>query len=95
MGNILKEKLIENDWSIKNDTPFPVLCFTDDRFKNDDNFTKTILNSILIRGKSWLSIYPINGISTFRVCITNYNTKELEIDELINELNLERVNYTN
>ena len=92
IGNMLKQKLIENNWNVKNDTPFPIVCFADDRFKEEDRFIKTILNSILAKGKSWLSVYPINGQPTFRVCITNYNTTELEIDELVNELNLERAN---
>lgn len=94
MGILLKKKLTDNHWVIKNNTPLPVVCFTDEKFANDANFTKKILNSILKRGKSWLSVYPINGVLTFRACITNYNTTELELDELINELNKERKDYS-
>lgn len=93
MGNLLRTKLIENGWSIKNKTELPVVCFTKNQFENDKNFTKKVLDKILDNGKSWLSIYPIKGIYTFRACIINYNTKEKEINELIEELNKEVLNY--
>ena len=93
MGALLKKKLKDHHWTIKNNTPFPVVCFIDEEFEQDVNFTKKILTAILEKGKSWLSVYPINGILTFRACITNYNTTALELDELIDELNQERENY--
>ncbi|BDD05503.1 pyridoxal phosphate-dependent decarboxylase family protein [Aureibacter tunicatorum] len=93
IGRYLKSQLLKNGWVIKNNTNLPVVCFTKNEFETDSNFTKKILNNILANGKSWLSIYPIKGISTFRACITNYNTTEKEIDELIDELNKEATLY--
>lgn len=93
IGRYLKSQLLKNDWIIKNNTDLPVVCFTKKEFETDINFTKEILNNILSNGNSWLSVYPINGISTFRACITNYNTNKQEIDELINELNKEVKSY--
>ena len=93
MGRYLKSQLLKNEWIIKNNTDLPVICFTKKEFETDANFTKEILDKILSNGKSWLSVYPIKGISTFRVCITNYNTTEKEIDELIDELNKEAISY--
>ncbi|WP_299124733.1 aminotransferase class V-fold PLP-dependent enzyme [uncultured Tenacibaculum sp.] len=93
IGEYLRRKLIENNWIIKNNTELPVVCFTDEQLESDLNFTKTILANILARGKSWLSVYPIKNIPTFRACITNYNTTKTEIDELIEELNKEREAY--
>ena len=95
IGNLMRKKLIENGWSIKNTTPFPVVCFTDKQYETDVSFTKNILNNILEKGKSWISVYPINGIPTFRVCITNYNTSVKEIEDLIEELNKNREVYHN
>jgi hypothetical protein len=69
------------------------VCFTKADFEKDSNFTKEILDKILAKGKSWLSVYPIKGIPTFRACITNYNTTEKEIDELVDELNDEVTAY--
>lgn len=93
IGDYLRKKLLENQWTIKNYTELPVVCFTDPQFETDLKFTKTILDHILANGKSWLSVYPINKVPTFRACITNYNTTETEIDELIKELNTERKTY--
>ena len=93
MGNLLKKKLIDSGWIIKNETGLPVVCFTDNRFETDFSFTKKILNNLISSGRSWLSVYPVKEIQTFRACITNYNTTEEEINELVDELNEERKNY--
>ena len=66
MGQYLKNQLIENGWKIKNNTGLPVVCFTKGDFEKDSNFTKEILDKILAKGKSWLSVYPIKGIR--RMC---------------------------
>jgi len=93
MGASLRNKLIDNGWIIKNDTHLPVVCFTDEKHEHDYNFTQRILEKIIVNGKSWVSVYIINGISTLRACITNYNTTQKEIDELVEELNFERELY--
>lgn len=93
MGAILKTRLIESGWEIVNNTSLPVICFTDPRFKLDPKFVPTILDQVLKNKKSWISSYPIHGLETLRVCITNYNTTEVELDELIKELNAERLNF--
>lgn len=95
MGDLLREKLKEHGWSIKNETNLPVVCFTDDAFQNDEDFAPKVLQNIIAAGNSWLSVYPINQIPTFRACITNYNTTEQELDELIKELNEQRLAYRN
>ncbi len=93
MGRYLKRRLREEGWSVINDTVIPVVCFTKEEFKNDMHFTQHIIDNILKNGTSWLSLYPIDGISTLRACITNYNTTEVEIEELITELNQEAASY--
>lgn len=90
IGHYARKKLIENGWDIMNNSELPVICFTADGNENDPSFTKSILDKILKEGRSWLSIYPIHGISTLRVCITNYNTEKADIDELIKEINQAR-----
>ena len=94
VGHYLKKKLHNDGWTLMNNTPLPVACFTDENYKTDKRFTQSILDKVLANGKSWLSVYPINDLPTFRACITNYNTNEANIDELVEELNRERDLYT-
>lgn len=93
MGIRLREKLVQSGWTIKNKTPLPVICFTDDRFLEDPNFVKEIKEKLVAAGKSWISMYPVGSIPTFRACITNYNTTEVELDEFIAEMNEFRDGY--
>ena len=94
MGDLLRKKLIENGWSVMNSTKLPVICFTDETHSSDATFTQSILKTIYQQGQIWLSIYPIQNTNTFRVCITNYNTRENDLDELIQELNQEREKFS-
>ncbi len=93
VGDLLREKLIENEWTIKNNTPLPVICFTEDSLQEDAIFIKTVVQNIIDSGKSWISVYPVNQTPTLRVCITNYNTSEQEIDDFITEINYQRECY--
>ena len=95
MGHYLKEKLIQNDWLITNDTPLPVICFTDEEFISDEDFTKLVARNIVNSGKSWITTYPANGILSIRTSISNYSTTKNDVDELIEELNTERDRYRN
>lgn len=93
MGQFLRKHLTKSGWVVKNDTRLPVVCFSDIEFEKEHDFYSTILERIIKNGKSWLSIYPINGNPTFRACITNYNTSKEDVLELVEELNMERANY--
>ncbi len=86
IGNYLKTQLQTHGWSVQHDTPLPVLCFTDSRYADDPTFIKTVLERVLAAGKTWLSLYPVRGVSCLRACITNFSTTEREIDELIADL---------
>jgi glutamate/tyrosine decarboxylase-like PLP-dependent enzyme len=92
-GEDLKKRLLENGWIIKNDTPLPVVCFTDSSLENDNNFVKTNVQNIISSGKSWISVYPVNGTPAIRACITNYDTKGEDIGELVAVVNSEREMY--
>ena len=60
MGSLLRKKLIKNNWAIKNNSPFPVICFTDDSFKNEANFKGNYVSSIKIK----LVLFPNGGSTT-------------------------------
>jgi len=81
MGDILSEKLKNNDWEILNITPLPILCFSKKNY-TDDNI-KSICQHVVQSKKAWISTYPINESLCLRACITNYATSEQELDQLI------------
>lgn len=95
MGDILKNRLLESGWAIKNYSDLPVICFSDPRYEDGSEFCSAIVKNVLSRGKSWMSVYTIKNTLTLRACITNYTTSEKEIDALVSELNQARLLFTN
>jgi len=53
MGDLLKNKLIENGWIIKNDTELPVVCFTDSVYENDLKFCLQIIKLLKRKYMNW------------------------------------------
>ena len=90
MGNVLRAALNESKWLITNNTPLPLVCFTDPDLKNDPEFTKNICGEIVKSGKAWVSVYPVNGINSVRACITNYNTSPDNVKSLVEAANKAR-----
>ena len=93
MGNLLRELLQENGWLIMNNTPLPLVCFTDKEHKSDPSFTKRVCDEVIRSGEAWISLYPVNGVSTLRACITNYNTSSDDIHALVKMVNKVRSKY--
>jgi glutamate/tyrosine decarboxylase-like PLP-dependent enzyme len=90
MGELMQEKLIESGWEIINDTPLPVVCFTDPSQKNNEHFAQKMCTEILASGQAWISTYKVNGINSMRACITNYATTEKEIHAFVHLVNVKR-----
>ena len=81
MGDHMRTGLIDSGWTIENDTPLPVICFTHPKL-NDQQHT-VLLQAILKTGEVWISQYPVHGKTTLRACITNYDTQQEHVDKLI------------
>lgn len=92
MGNLLRKELIKSNWTIMNDTVFPVVCFTDSNghVSSDPDFVPYIGNQIVRSGQAWISIYGMNKTQTLRACITNYDTTEQDVMVLVELLNRAR-----
>jgi glutamate/tyrosine decarboxylase-like PLP-dependent enzyme len=88
MGRLLRQKLVNHNWEIYNGTELPVICFSRADLIDQPIKVSAIAEKIIKNGKVWLSVYPVAGKMTFRVCITNYNTGESELDLLISELDV-------
>ena len=93
LANVLRSKLTDHNWVISNDSPLPVVCFSDPGLQNQTDFAPFVLQRIYASRKSWVSLYPIAGVSTFRACITNYLTNEADLDELVQEFNQHRSEF--
>jgi glutamate/tyrosine decarboxylase-like PLP-dependent enzyme len=87
LGKMLEEKLLQNNWTIDNQTDLPVVCFSDEDTAKDPDFATTVASKIVDSGKAWVSTYPIGDRMTIRACITNYSTSENELDTLLEALN--------
>jgi len=90
MGNLLRTFLKENGWVVLNHTPLPLVCFTAEDHRSDPSFTKRICERVIRSGEAWVSLYPVNGISTIRACITNYNTSPDDVHALVELVNRAR-----
>jgi glutamate/tyrosine decarboxylase-like PLP-dependent enzyme len=90
MGNLLRSVLKENSWTVMNQTPLPLVCFTDEANKADPSYTKRICDKVLKSGEAWVSLYNVNGTSTIRACITNYSTSPDDVRALVNSMNKAR-----
>jgi hypothetical protein len=92
-GNRLKEILGKNNWEILNSSPLPLVCFTDRELKDDPAFIPWLCNSVVSSGKAWVSVYPVKGFNAIRACITNYNSTETHLENLVVILNGFRSDY--
>ncbi len=83
IGEYLRHELRKEDWMILNDTPFPIVCFSDPELMNRVGFEEEICSDVVASGEAWISTYRIGNQTTLRACITNYRTSKKEIDDLV------------
>jgi len=86
MGKSLREKLQKTGWKIYNSTKLPVVLFGNPDNESEE-FVRSTCNRVLKSGKAWISVYSLQGKPTLRACITNYNTTEEDLDNLVKALN--------
>jgi len=86
MGNLLREELEKSDWEIVNQTPLPVVCFRDRNFPdaNEEAYLKAVADEIVSSGEAWISATRLSPTSpVLRACITNYRTRETDVEHLV------------
>ncbi len=84
----LRSKLRERGWRIINSTPFPLVCFTDTCLeKQGARGVENLVSRVQARGLAWISSVstPHDG-TLVRACITSYDTRESDLDVLVDEL---------
>ena len=81
MGDLLRRRLRESDWTIDNDTPLPVVCFSSAEVDPHE-----IAMRVVGSGDAWISTTLLRGKPVLRACITNYRTEPQDIEALLSAL---------
>ena len=89
MGELLRDRLIKDNWKILNRTALPLVCFTDGETEWDTNTCQRIANAVVASGQAWISTIQLGKKKqpALRACITNYQTQPHHIDALLAVLN--------
>ncbi len=84
MGEYLKEKLVANGWTLVNETPLPVACFT-----QEDVPLPEVLAHVNGTGETWLTdtVLRFSNERCLRIGISNFATQEEHIDLIVQKLN--------
>lgn len=92
LGDLLRQRLVAKGWEIVNDTALPVVCFTDTRPVDGaaDDRIERIADTVVERGRVWLSSTRIHGRPALRACITSHRTGVDDLDVLVAELDTVR-----
>lgn len=87
MGIHLRKALKNSGWTIMNDTPLPVVCFTHEKIINQEVSPSNLLQLLYDSQRVWISETKLkNEIPVLRACITNFRTEKSDIDLLVKEL---------
>jgi glutamate/tyrosine decarboxylase-like PLP-dependent enzyme len=84
---VLRAELAAAGWSIENDSPLPVVCFSHPTLGPAGERVAALVQAVVARGQVWLSeVRYANGHHVVRACITNVDTTDADVHALIAEL---------
>lgn len=87
MAETLRARLLETGWTVVNDTPLPIVCFTHPELRRDATALEQVLSWIQRRGQVWISSVTAAGSERLlRACITSFRTEIDDVERLISEL---------
>lgn len=75
----LRDALRGDGWDIVNDTPLPVVCFTDESIDQPARVARAVSKS----GEARIFPVRLGGRIVLRACVTNYATRAEDIDLLV------------
>jgi glutamate/tyrosine decarboxylase-like PLP-dependent enzyme len=82
LGRKLRDGLRQDGWVVTNDTPLPLVCFTDGAHDNQNRLT-TIADAVNRTGEARIFTVRVGEQFVLRACVTNYATTDMDIDLLI------------
>jgi len=84
---LLRGALVAAGWSIENDSPLPVVCFSHPALGPAGERVTALVRAVVARGEVWLSeVRHPGGRHVVRACITNVDTTDADVHALIAEL---------
>lgn len=84
MAALLRAELAAAGWSLENDSPLPVVCFSHPGLAPAGARVPELVRAIVARGEVWLSeVRHASGRHVLRACITNVDTTPSDIHALI------------
>lgn len=87
----LRARLVERSWQVVNDTPLPIVCFTDASGKVDGRGLDAIARHVAASGGGWISVPRLaSGARALRACVNNHRTLERDVDRLVDALQTAR-----
>jgi hypothetical protein len=86
MGEELRVLLRGRGWSVLNDTPLPVVCFTHERLDHERD-ARRIVEGLGRSGAGWISQTRLRGtVPALRACITHFETGPAHLLRLMDAL---------
>jgi glutamate/tyrosine decarboxylase-like PLP-dependent enzyme len=82
MGQRLRETLARDGWTIVNDSPLPLVCFTREGLVVDE-----FLRELYRRQIAWMSEVRLHeGRPVVRACVTSFRTTPPDIERVVSEM---------
>lgn len=81
MGRRLRDALARSGWTIVNDSPLPLVCFT-----REGLVVEAFLQELYRRQIAWMSGVRIRDEFVVRACVTSFRTTPADIDQVVTEM---------
>jgi glutamate/tyrosine decarboxylase-like PLP-dependent enzyme len=81
MGRRLRDALTESGWTIVNDTPLPLVCFSRQGLD-----VKALLRELYRRQIAWMSEVRLRDEPVVRACVTSFRTTASDIERVVGEM---------
>jgi glutamate/tyrosine decarboxylase-like PLP-dependent enzyme len=88
MAALLRRLLIASGWTIVNETPLPLVCFSHPSLQPSCQRVPALVDRVISRGAVWLSEVRLGSEHQLRACITNHRTGPEDVRALVDALDL-------
>lgn len=88
LGNTLREELLRAGFSVVNDSPLPLACFSHPAILAGKTDADRVVATVVTRGHAWLSSVRLSRDKpkAIRACITNHRTSSEDIKLAVSEV---------